>query len=32
MYSVGGRISSAANLARDSAEKAEEDFDYELAT
>lgn len=30
-YSVGGRISSAANLARDAAEKAEEDFDYELA-
>jgi hypothetical protein len=28
---VAGRISSAANLARDSAEKAEEDFDYELA-
>jgi len=30
-YSLGGRLSSAANLAKDCAEKMEEDHDYEEA-
>lgn len=31
-YSIAGRTSKAASLARDAAEKAEEDFNYEAAT
>ena len=29
-YAFAGRLLNAANLAKDAAEKAEEDFDYEL--
>lgn len=31
LYTVSGRTSQAASLAKDAAEKAEEDYDYELA-
>ena len=32
LYTVSGRTSQAASLAKDAAEKAEEDYDYELAS